>query len=158
MNETTYQIFQSSAGKTIVFHDLYFIDGEFIFNGSAPLHEISTFPNVGYRHTGYKQWAPTIKTLSTNDIAIIAEPHFYIKESLNGHPAHTLMDDVFSIFYSLNQCKIDYNLCVCILETLNNQIDFHDCRGMYKCLFGQKQLQLIIWKICIQKFVLKLLW
>lgn len=102
--ETTYQIFDfGAAGKTIVFNNLYFIDGEFIFNGATLNSEISTYPNVHYHHTNSELWSPKITELSDEigEVQLITTPHFYLKETLHYHPGHTLMDDIFQFLIKL---------------------------------------------------------
>lgn len=158
MLKTTYQIFDSSAGKTIVFRNLYFIDGKFIFNGTASGSEIATYPNVHYRHTKRETWAPAIMELpDQNDVPVVTTPHFYLKESVNNYITHALADDVFSVFYSLYRCRINYNPCVCIVETSGGET-FHDCKGIFRCLFGQEAIGLNCLKetysqVCFETFV-----
>lgn len=161
MLKTTYQVFDSpTAGKTIVFNNLYFINGEFIFNGTASNSEIATYFGVHYRHDNFKQWMPSIRDLLEDTIQVITTPHFYLKETLRYHPVHTLMDDIFSVFYSLYRCKLNYNPYVCVLEIPDeyNTSEFYDCRGMFKCLFGQEaitshHIKRIHSKVCFQTFV-----
>ena len=161
MLKTTYQVFNSPAGKTIVFNNLYLINGEFVFNGTANSSDISTYNNIHYRHNSFKQWSPTIRELSEeHDVAILTTPHFYLKQTMYSHPVHTLGDDVFSMFYSLYRCKIDYNPCVCISEMSDdyNALDFSDNRGMFQCLFGhqaitQHHLKRTYSKACFKTFV-----
>ena len=161
MLKTTYQIFDSPAGKTIVFSNLYFINGEFIFNGSVSASEISTYPNVHYRKTNFEKWVPRIADLQEQgEIQQITAPHFYLKETLHSHPAHTLMDDVFSVFYSLYRCKLNYDTFTCVIDMLPeyDNTSFYDCKGMYKCLFGQEAITLAYFKrtyskICFDTFV-----
>jgi hypothetical protein len=162
MLKTTYQIFDSPAGKTIVFNNLYFINGEFVFNGSEVNNaEISTYPNVHYRHTNFELWSPSIRELpEDNTIPVIETTHFYLKETLNSHPAHVLLDDVFSVFYGLYKCKLDYDPCVCIIEMHEryDKIDFYDWRGAFKCLFGQEAITFHHFKrtsakVCFKTFV-----
>lgn len=161
MLKTTYQIFDSPAGKTIIFNNLYFINGEFIFNGSVSKSEISTYSNVHYRHTNFELWSPSIINLvEDNTIPVIETTHFYLRETLNSHPAHVLVDDIFSTFYSLYRCKLDYNPCVCIVEMSEwyDKINFYDWRGTFKCLFGQEaitshHLKRTYQKICFKTFV-----
>ncbi len=161
MKKTTYKIYNSPAGKTIVFSNLYFINGEFVFNGTVPASEVSVYPNVHYRHTNFKLWQPKITELpiEQNDIPLIESPHFYLKETLHYHPVHTLMDDVFSVFYSLYRCGINYNPLVCILDIDNNKTEnAYDCKGIFKFLFGEETiplhyLQTLYPQVCFKTFV-----
>lgn len=160
MKKTTYQIFDSPAGKTIVFSNLYLINGKFIFNGPAPNDDLSTFPNIHYRFTNFQKWAPQITKLPENQEAqIITTPHFYLKETLHYHPVHTIFDDVFSVFYSLYRCKIDYNQMICVLDIFNNETEeYYDCKGIFKLLFGNEAITLHYLKrshqqVCFETFV-----
>tara|TARA_R110000868_G_scaffold75946_6_gene218843 strand:+ start:16702 stop:17943 length:1242 start_codon:yes stop_codon:yes gene_type:complete len=141
--KTTCQIFDSPIGKTIVFNNLYFINGEFIFNGN-PISDISTYPNIYYKNTNYEKWCPKITELSDNvQFEIINRPHFFFKESLHYHPGHTLMDDIFSIFFSIDKCGLKYNPFTCIIDIHNNETEsIYDCKGMFKLLFGNEAIPL----------------
>lgn len=145
LNKTTYKIFNLFGRKTIIFNNLYFLNGEFIFNGpvdNIDITEISTYPNVHYRHTNFKKWFPKIIELSEeqNNFQQITIPYFYLKESLYGHPGHTLMDDVFSVFYTLYKCKLNYNPLICIVDTPFYDGGAYDCKGIYNLLFGQSAI------------------
>lgn len=159
MKKTTYKIFDSPAGKTIVFNNLYLINGEFIFNGTVSDSEVSTYHNVHYRHTNFEMWKPKIVELSISEetVKLIKNPHFYFKETLRYHPVHTLMDDIFSVFYSLYRCKINYDPITCIVETLYNEFPY-ECKGYFKLLFGQDAMPLsylknIYTQVCFETFV-----
>jgi len=161
LEKTTYKVFNAPIGKTTVFNNLYFINKEFVFNGSASDTEISAYPNVHYHHTNFEMWAPKIFELPNeqDDIQLITTPHFYTKETLHYHPAHTLMDDIFSIFYSLYKCKINYNPLVCLLDMGNDKIEeSYDCKGMFSLLFGHPAVPLNFFKntnsrICFKTFI-----
>lgn len=176
LERTTYEIFdsfhgfcqtpssqQANVGKTIVFKNLYFINGEFIFNGTSDGSDLYTYPNVHYRHTRKETWSPKILELEQNEtIQTLTIPHFYFRESVHGHIAHTLMDDIFSVFYSLRKCRLDYNPFICIFDTAySGGAEYsapYDCKKMFSSLFGYPAIDFNHFKntnkkICFKTFV-----
>lgn len=158
LEKTSFTIFNSSAGKTIVFNNIYFIDGQFVFNGSVNESEISTYPNVHYRHTNFELWKPKIAELSDFECQEITDPCFFIKETMHYHPGHTLMDDIFSMFYTLHRCNVNYNPIIPILDTNNKIETYYDCKNMFNTLFGNKAITLTHFsnthtKVCIKTLV-----
>jgi len=159
LEKTTYAIFDSPGGKTIVFNNLYFINGEFVFNGYADESEISTYPNVHYRHTNFEMWRPVCRELLDEEIETIeTTPYFYLKETMHYHPGHTLMDDIFSMFYSIYKCGLNYNPFICLLDNKYTELTY-DCKGMFSILFGHvattlHALNISNKSICFKTFVI----